>query len=86
MKSEQVVRLAAKLYEYRDAARFLLGERYAEVIGHYQHHIRQVMDREGCDEIPAAMKLCEVFRARGEPPSATIAAVAAAVEMVEGTR
>jgi len=87
MIGEQQVKLAAKMYEMRDTARRLLGERYAETMAAYQGHIRAAMAKYGCAELGAAKHLLECLQL-DVPDSGTsqMFVVAAMVEMVEGSK
>jgi hypothetical protein len=79
-RAEQSIRLLAKLYEHRDAARVMLGARYAETMAIGAGMIKGVMDHHECDELTAALKLGK--EVRDEPASVTIT-MAAVVEMLE---
>jgi hypothetical protein len=79
--SEKAVRIAAQLYETRDAMRSLLGDRYRERCAAWVQSINLTMQRHGCDELTAALILAKDFtRDDGKP----YVLLAAAVEMVEG--
>lgn len=87
MPTEQQVKLAAKMYDLRDASRRLLGDRYAETMATYKGHVRAAMTQYGCDEMGAAKKILELLQ-RDVPDSgmSQMHVVAAMVEMVEGSK
>ena len=47
--SEKAVKIAAALYDARDAMRHLLGDRYRERCELWVHAINRTMQRRGCD-------------------------------------
>jgi hypothetical protein len=80
-RAEQNVKIAADLYEARRAARFLLGDRYAETLKPYRDFIGRVMAAESLPVLRAALKI-----GRSIPPSDGIplmCVLAATVEMIE---
>lgn len=79
--SEKAVRIAAQLYEARTAMRSLLGDRYRERCLHWVDCINRTMQRQGCDEITAALTLAKELSAQGGTPFVLFATV---VEMIEG--
>ena len=45
---EQAIRIAAKLYEARDAMQRLMGARYFTAVGHWRAVVRACMARHAC--------------------------------------
>lgn len=80
MATEQHIRLCARLYEMRDAARRLLGARYHERMAEYRVPIEQVQSQLECDPLTAATKFCVGSEARGID---VIYLMTAALEMIE---
>lgn len=78
MQSEQAVKMAAKLYECRDAARNLLGAHYKRDMDLWAIAIRGVADADKCSEMVAAMKMAKEADGFG-----AIVILAACVEMTE---
>jgi hypothetical protein len=56
-RAEQQIRIASKLYEARDAARSLLGDRYAERVGEVRAVIRGLASAEKINTLSAALNL-----------------------------
>lgn len=79
--SEQAVKIAATLYQARDAMRTLLGDRYRERCQFWVDSINRVMQRRGCNEMEAALELAKEVQANHGSPAVLLAA---AVEMIEG--
>lgn len=80
-KAEQNIKVASDLYEARRAARFLLGDGYAEALKPYREFIGRVMKSEGLPVLLAALKI-----GKSIPPADAIplmCVMAAAVEMLE---
>lgn len=59
MQNEHVVKMAAKLYECRDAARSILGEKYPERMMEYGDLVRRLAAADGCGEIDAGTRLAK---------------------------
>lgn len=79
--TEQTVRLAAQLYEMRDRAKSLLGDRYAERMAEFRKAIETVQSRLHLDNpIAAATKICQGVDCGGFE---VILVMAAACEMIE---
>jgi hypothetical protein len=81
---KNVMQIAAKLYDARDAMRGLWRDKYGEKIADYQRYIRAGMQKYGCDEMKATMKLVALLQEK-EPDSGMQQALvlAAYVEMIE---
>jgi hypothetical protein len=56
-QTEKAIRITAKLYETRDAARRLWGSEYQNRITPYRGYIKMAMDKFNLDETQATMKL-----------------------------
>lgn len=78
--SEKQVRIAARLYEIRDAMRRLFGERYAEQLKPFQQMLERLKEQSGLDTLAAATYIAKQLDA-GDP--AIMMLMAAAVEIVE---
>lgn len=79
--TEKTVRLAARLYEMRDFAKRMLGERYAEQMSDLRTMIETVQSKLHFEEpLAAATKICTVNKTGGVQ---TAYIMAAAVEMIE---
>lgn len=74
-----VVQIAARLYECRDAARTLLGDKYPERMREYGDSIRIVAAVKKCSELEAGKMLAEA----GGGGMATVLMLAATVEIIE---
>lgn len=74
-----VVQIAAKLYECRDAARTILGDKYPERMREYGDSIRSVAAAKECSELVAGKMLAE---AAGGGMT-TVLVLAATVEIIE---
>jgi hypothetical protein len=77
--TEQQVRIAARLYESRDAAKLMLGERYRERMAEYGEVLKAICKRDSVDEIGALNKALRLV----DNPYTQIQLMAAAVELVE---
>jgi hypothetical protein len=74
-----VVQIAAKLYECRDAARTILGDKYQERMREYGDSIRSVAAAKECSELEAGKMLADA----GGGGVATVLMLAATVEIIE---
>jgi len=81
--SEANIRILAKLYEHRDVARAILGDRYEKTMTKGAEMIRGVMAHHGCSELDAALKLGK--EASADPVSVMIV-MASVVEMIEPSK
>lgn len=80
-RAERDVQMASYLYEARRAAKFLLGDKYAETLRPYREFIGRVMAAEDLPVLRAALKIGQSI-----PPADGIplmCVLAAAVEMLE---
>lgn len=77
--TEQQVRIAARLYEARAAAKTMLGEKFAERMKEYGAVIKGIADKQKVSEIAALNVACRLV----DNPYTHIQLMAAAVELVE---
>ncbi len=80
--TEQHVRVAAQMYDCRDAARRLLGDKYHARMQAYGCVVRGVARRANCNDIVAG---ATVIKAAGLQGIDALLIMAAVVEMVEPT-
>lgn len=78
--TETTVRLASKLYEMRDGAKMLLGDRYLERMAEFRKVIEIVQAKKKLDTLKAAMDICQHVDSGGFE---VIFVMAAACEMIE---
>lgn len=83
MDNEHRVRMIAKLYECRDAARLLLGEKYQARMVEYGTEIRAVAINKKISDLKAALLLATVPDASGV---GSVMYLAAAVELIEPSK
>jgi hypothetical protein len=81
-KSETQIRIAAKLYEARDAVRTLLGDKYHEKMKIGMDALQTLCDEEGISPLVAATRTANMFDREGRGAAALLV-LAAAVEMLE---
>lgn len=81
MADEKAVKLTARLYECRDAARALFGAKYEANIAGYRDLVRAAMAKHQMEALPAARHLIAVVGLSGV---AIIVALAAALDVIEG--
>ena len=79
MQNAQAIKVAARLYECRDAAKSVLGEGYHERMKAYGQTVKSAANAMGCSDIAAATTLSN--KAGGG--MAAIFYLAAVVEMTE---
>lgn len=78
--TEQSIRIAAKLYEFRDGAKRLLGERYEARMADFRKPIEIVQAKKNCGVLEAATHICKNADCGGFE---VIFIMAAALEMIE---
>ncbi len=78
MNNEKVITIASKLYECRNTAKQLLGERFGERMSEYQQLIKSQANASQCEHLEAAKLLI-----KGGGSMRTIMILSAYVEMVE---
>lgn len=77
------IQLTAKLYECRDAAKVLCGDKYQERMQQLGQYIAKVAEREKQNEVSVALAMCKGCSLEG----ADVALVmAAAVELIEPSK
>lgn len=79
MQTEQAVKMAAKLYECRDTAKRVFGDRYYERMEAYGQTVKSAANALNCSDMAAATTLAN--KAGGG--MAAICFLAAVVEMTE---
>jgi hypothetical protein len=80
---EQLVRMAARLYEARDTLRRLQGDRFAQTVANTRPAVEAYMEHHQVSELTAGMQMCERVRFDG---FAQLAILATVVEMIEPSR
>lgn len=79
---EREVRMAAQLYEARDAARKLHGDLYASKMAEYGSAIQEVARRTGLTDMQTAVRMAQGEQDDGRAYTA-VTILAAMVELVE---
>ena len=79
---ETQIKIAARLYEYRDTAKRFFREEYAEKLKPYNELIKQVMKANNLEVLGAILKISET-RTYLEDGMVQLLFLAAAVEMME---
>lgn len=78
------IQIAAKMYEARDAMRFLWKETYPSEIAKYQEFIKAQMAKADADALHATMELMQKLQSKFPDSGVTQAMIlAACVEMIE---
>lgn len=79
---ENQIKAAAKLYKCRDTAKSFFGDKYKEKVEPYKHILKQVMEANNLEEIPALLKISESehYQQNG---MAQMMYMAAVVELIE---
>lgn len=83
MNGEQVVSVAARMYQCRRDLKRLFAERYAEIVDPYGKVIRHVAAERGLDILQAALEMGKEMQALHKDPVITICLMAAAVDIIE---
>lgn len=78
--TEQHVAMAAKMYECRDTARRLLGDKFHQRMDEYARVVRAVAKRDNCNDIVAG---ATVIKEAGLQGIGSLLLMAAVVEMTE---
>ena len=76
------VKITMKLYEMRNRAKLLLGERYGEEMRHLRRVIEVVQSEHGGSPLSAATKICQALASITDGLDIVII-MAAALEMIE---
>jgi len=82
MIHEREIRTAARLYEARDTARALLGDKYAGRMAEGGKLLSSLANNGGESIIAAAARMAEVCESDGRP-FAAVAILAAAAELLD---
>jgi hypothetical protein len=80
--NEQQVKLAARLYECRDAAKALYGKEYKAELKWYISRIYDYQKQQKVETLPAVLAICSLPTVK-ENASTTMLFMAAAVEIIE---
>lgn len=57
MTAADAIRVVSRLYDARDAAKTILGDRYAAKMDAWRRLVRAVASKHGCDVIQTPMKI-----------------------------
>ncbi len=79
-ETEKQVKMAAQLYEIRDTAKRLLGEKYKPKMAELGAALKKIARDSKKSELEAATELCKAIGAEGMD---TLMIMAAAVELIE---
>lgn len=82
---EDKIKIAAKLYECRDTAKSLAKiqkENYKEMLAPYTHIIKQVMEANKLEELPALLQISKTHTYQ-DSGMAQLLFMAATVELIE---
>lgn len=82
---EREIRMAAKLYECRDAVKEILGEDYNAKIQKYMNVVLEIMKLKKIEAIPALLLLSKTEAYKGND-AATLFFMAAICEIIEPTK
>lgn len=85
MNVEKAVRISAQLYDCRNAAMFVLGDKYQATTEQWRTSIEKVAEAKGVSHLKAATMLGAAAEKEGAPV-VSIVILAAYVEMVEPSR
>jgi hypothetical protein len=80
---EEKIKMAAKLYQCRDSAKFLHGKEYKRRMEDYGKYIYAYMAKQGVDELQAAINLCTEVKDMDGAGMFTMNIFAAAIELIE---
>lgn len=83
--NEQQVKLAAKLYECRDAAKSLYGNEYKEKLRWYIARIYEWQKSQKVETLPAVLGICSMPSVKANEMSVMLF-MAAAVEIIEPSK
>lgn len=83
--NEQQIKLAAKLYQCRDAAKSLYGKEYKAELKWYISRIYDYQKKQKVETLPAVLAICSLPSVK-ENASATMMFMAAAVEIIEPSK
>lgn len=83
--TEQQVKMAAKLYQCRDAAKKLYGKEYKAELKWYISRIYEYQKQQKVETLPAVLAICGLPLVK-ENASTTMMFMAAAVEIIEPSK
>lgn len=82
MISEQHIKMAAKMYQCRDAAKALYGKEYKKKLDWYICRIYEIQKARAIETLPALIEICSLPSIK-ENAMATTLFMASAVEIIE---
>lgn len=82
--TEQATIIAAKLFETRRTAKFLLGDRYSAMTREVAGIIRDIIDKSPRKDLSPLVVATEMTKAPGIDAQQSIIILAASVDMAEG--
>jgi hypothetical protein len=85
LATEQQIKMAAKLYQCRDAAKALHGVNYKTELKWYIARIYEYQKKQKVETLPAVSAICSLPVVK-ENPSTTMMFMAAAVEIIEPSK
>jgi len=80
--NEQHIKMAAKLYKCRDAAKSLYGDGYKDRLKVYTNVIQGHMKKFNLDVLPSVIEICN-FKSVRDDGTAQMLFLAAAIELIE---
>lgn len=83
--TEQQIKMAAKLYKCRDAAKALYGKQYKEKLRWYICRIYDYQKVQKVETLPAVLAICSLASVK-ENEMAVMSFMAAAVEIIEPSK
>ncbi len=86
MPGESAVRLAAQLYETRDAAKFMLGERWSAYVEQVRGIINDIIEKSPRKDLSPLVVAKELATNRHCDAKQAICLLGVAVEMTEPSR
>ena len=83
MTTETAIRLTEKMYEARDAAKFMLGDRFEEVMALYGRVISDLAAKRKISMLSAASDFGKEVMKEGDGRKEAIVIIASVVELME---
>lgn len=80
---EKQIKIAAKLYQCRDAAKRFYRDEFKDKIEPYKECIKKYMEQNSKNELLSVMEICEVDEIKQKGGFTIIMFMAAATEMIE---
>lgn len=84
--NEKAIKVAAKLYECRDLAKLVLGDRYADTMLDYGKKLKEIASKTGQSELRVAQEWAESYFAETRKSETVTIIMAAAVELFEPSK